>query len=78
MVELLLDLGADILEVSGDGRSALHFGAERGHVEVVRRLLKSTPSTLVKLRSGSLWTALHFGAEQGGTEVVRLLLEVIS
>lgn len=76
MVELLLELGEDILEVSGDGRSALHFAAEMGHVEVVRRMLKTNPSALVKLRSGSLWTALHFAAEQGGTEVVKLLLEV--
>ncbi|KAL9663262.1 hypothetical protein QQ045_028101 [Rhodiola kirilowii] len=61
-------------EVNENGETALYIAADRGHIEIVKELLKysSKESLLVKNRSG--YDALHIAASQGHHAIVQVLL----
>ena len=72
-VRRLLQQGADVNGVHGDGRTALHFAAERGQTELVELLLAAGASPAAVTRIGS-HTALHVAATHGRADVIRQLL----
>ena len=75
MVALLLDRmeGADVAAKDEDGRTALHWAAERGHKDVVALLLDKMDRDLIAAKDEDGQTALHLAAEEGHKDVVALL-----
>uniref|UniRef100_A0A7N0TKX4 PGG domain-containing protein n=1 Tax=Kalanchoe fedtschenkoi TaxID=63787 RepID=A0A7N0TKX4_KALFE len=61
-------------EVNENGETALYIASDRGHVDIVKELLKysSKESLSVKNRSG--YDALHIAASQGHHAIVQVLL----
>ena len=68
----LQDPNAAIMTESAQERTALHFTAEYGQVEVARLLLEAGASCDVGKTSG---TPLHRAAERGDLDMTRLLLD---
>lgn len=73
-VRALLDDGADANAASGDGMTALHWAAERGHREIVELLISSSANVDAKTRIGG-YTPLHLGARGGNALIVKMLLD---
>ena len=48
----LLDRGADVDAAQGDGMTALHWAAERGHAEIAEVLLSASADVEAKTRIG--------------------------
>ena len=66
--------GADVNAARGDGITALHFAAERGHADVAAALLDAGASVAAGTRIGR-YAPLHLAARGGHGPVVALLLE---
>ena len=73
-VRSLLDQGVDVNEARGDGMTALHRAAERGHAEVAELLIAASADVETKTRIGS-YTPLHLGSRGGHAVVIMMLLE---
>ena len=73
-VGALLDRGADVNAAQGDGMTALHWAAERGHTAVAEPLISAAADVSAKTRIGS-YTPLHLAARGGHGSMVHLLLE---
>ena len=72
VVQLLLDIGADIAAKNDDGGTVLHCAAAGGHEAVVRLLLDIRADIAAKNNDGG--TALYCAAASGHEAVVRLLV----
>ena len=73
-VESLLKQGADPNAAAGDGMTALHWAAERGHQKVIELLISSGAALDTKTRIGK-YTPLHLASRGGHGGVTRLLLK---
>ena len=73
-VRSLLDQGADVNAARGDGMTALHRAAERGHAEVAELLIAASANVEAKTRIGS-YTPLHLGSRGGHAAIIMTLLE---
>ncbi|XP_076960455.1 ankyrin repeat-containing protein ITN1-like [Bidens hawaiensis] len=62
-------------EVNGLGETALHTAAERGHLEVVKELLKYSDKETLTRKSHLDFDPLHIAASQGHHAIVKLLVE---
>ena len=73
VVELLLDLGADIEAESLAGRTALMHTVDAGYINTARLLLRrgARPGR----RSSADWSALSLAASREDVEMVRMLIE---
>ena len=74
VVRALVADGADVNAARGDGMTALHFAAERGHAAVARALLDAGAAVDAGTRIGR-YAPLHLAARGGHGPVVALLLE---
>ena len=74
-VKSLLEQGADVNGALGDGMTALHWAAERGHAGVAEVLISAGAGVDVGTRIGS-YTPLHLASRGGHGRVVRMLLGV--
>jgi len=72
-VELLCEHQADIHAVTKFNRNGLLIATLRGHIEVVKVLLKYKIDMNAYDNDGN--TALHFAAENGYKEIINFLLE---
>ena len=66
VVKYFIEKQCDVTERDHSGRTLLQNASERGHINVVKCLLKSNPSTL----DNKGITALHLAAEKGHLDVV--------
>ena len=73
-VRSLLADGADASMAEGDGMTALHWAAERGHAVVAELLLSADAAVEATTRVGS-YTPLHLASRGGHGSIVRALLE---
>ena len=73
-VRALLDQGADVQTAHTDGMTALHWAAQRGHVEMAEVLIYAGANLDAVTRIGH-HTPLHVASRSGHAEVVRVLLE---
>jgi ankyrin repeat protein len=73
LVARLLGQGRDVNEADEHGRTALHWAANQGGADVVRRLLACQEVDVNKAFAGGT-TALFIASQEGHVEVVRLLL----
>jgi ankyrin repeat protein len=73
-VRSALGSGVDVNAAEGDGLTALHAAAERGHAEVVELLLARNADVHAKTRIGS-YTPLHLAAMSAHAEIADDLLE---
>ena len=73
-VESLLKQGTNPNTAAGDGMTALHWAAERGHQEVVELLISSDAVVEPKTRIGK-YTPLHLASRSGHGGATRLLLK---
>ena len=73
-VRSLLDHGADARAAQGDGMTALHMAAERGHVEIGGMLLAAGVDVDAQTRIGR-YTPLHVACRAGHASIARMLLE---
>ncbi|KAL8210670.1 hypothetical protein R6Q57_005107 [Mikania cordata] len=62
-------------EVNELGETALYTAAEKGHLEVVKELLKYSDKETITRKSRSEFDTLHIAARQGHDAVVQLLLD---
>ena len=72
-VRALLAAGTGVDRAAGDGMTALHWAAERGHGEVVGILLAADADVSAETRIGS-YTPLHLAARRGEAASVEALL----
>jgi uncharacterized protein len=73
-VRSLLDAGEDVDAAEGDGMTALHWAAERGHAEVAQLLLGASANVGARTRIGG-YTPLHLASRGGHVSIIRMLLE---
>jgi ankyrin repeat protein len=73
-VRALLREGADVNAPRGDGMSALHWAAERGHAEMAGVLVYAGANVAAVTRIGQ-YTPLHVAARSGSAGVVEVLLK---
>ena len=73
IVEQLVKRGADVNLAMNDGSTPLCAAADRGHVEIVRTLLRA-PAIEINLAIKEGATALTFASQEGYKEIIRLLL----
>ncbi|KAF6166455.1 hypothetical protein GIB67_038192 [Kingdonia uniflora] len=77
------DFDADVVEIKSAvvnevnelGETALFTAAEKGHLEIVKELLKHTTKKSVSQKNRSGFDALHIAASQGRQAVVQVLLD---
>ncbi len=72
-VRALVRAGADVNAAQGDGMTALHWAAERGHGEVAEVVLAAGANPEALTRLGD-YTPLHIAARNGSADVARALL----
>jgi ankyrin repeat protein len=72
-VQTLLAGGADADTAQGDGMTALHWAAERGHAAVADLLLSAGATVEAKTRIGS-YTPLHLASRGGHGSIATALL----
>eukprot|EP01052_Picozoa_sp_SAG31_P061959 SAG31_NODE_20993_length_560_cov_0.859002_1_plen_133_part_10 len=65
--------GADINEPNRQGRTALAYACEAGHLNIVCTLIESGVNVNVECDDGH--TALHYAAREGQEDIVRQLLK---
>jgi ankyrin repeat protein len=75
VARLLAQRGADVTRAGHDGKTALHWAAERGHQEMVAFLLSRGARSILKDGHGN--TPLMLGSEAGHMGVVRMLVHDI-
>jgi len=73
-VRSLLAEGADANMAQGDGMTALHWAAERGHAAVADLLLSADAAVQAKTRIGS-YTPLHLSSRGGHGSIANALLD---
>ena len=73
-VQTLLAGGADANAAQGDGMTALHWAAERGHAVVADLLLSAGATVEAKTRIGS-YTPLHLASRAGHSSIATALLD---
>ncbi|KAM3600801.1 uncharacterized protein V6R79_002647 [Siganus canaliculatus] len=73
ITRLLLDRGAAINEIDGQGRTPAHVACQHGQENVIRVLLSRGADVHVKGKDN--WTALHLAAWQGHLGIVKLLVK---
>ncbi|KAK4772984.1 hypothetical protein SAY87_028003 [Trapa incisa] len=66
---------AVVNEVNELGETALFAAAEKGHLDVVRELLKYSSKEGIALKNRSGFSPLHIAASNGHLAIVRVLLE---
>lgn len=76
IVDLLLERGSDINAVCAEGKTALHYATQMGHVEVVDQLFNYGADALVNTEDLAKWSPLHFAAERGSLTLVKKYIEV--
>ena len=74
VVRSLLEGGADVTEAQGDGLTALHASAERGHVEIAKLLITAGAALEAETRIGR-YTPLHLAGRGGHGRVVIALVD---
>ena len=72
-VKELISRGVDLNAKDYMDRTALHYAAYNGHLDIVKELIKNHADLNAKSVKG--WTALHEAALSGHLEVVKELLE---
>ena len=73
-VRSLLERGVDPNAAQGDGMTALHWAAERGHEELARVLITAGAKLEPVTRLGA-YRPVHLAAKGGHVRVLRALLE---
>ena len=71
IANLLLQAGATVDAVNNGGRTALHYAADNGKIQVVEALLNAGADKAVKGNDGM--TALDEAQEEGHPAIVKLL-----
>ncbi|WOK96508.1 ankyrin repeat-containing protein [Canna indica] len=64
-----------IYKQNQDGETALYVAAEKGHVEVVREILKVSDVQSAAIKAQNSYDAFHVAAKQGHLEVLKDLLQ---
>ena len=72
VLELLLEVGAEICTRDCKGATALHYAAFQGHADVAQLLIDNRANVSATASDGK--TPLHFAANQGREKVLMLLL----
>lgn len=72
---LLVNAGADLCDVDGDGCTALLQASQSNHIDIVKYLLDNGAKAVVNQARFDGTTALIIASNKGYDEVVRLLLE---
>ena len=72
-VQLLLEAGADVEAMAGDGMSVLGLAVRSQSVDTVRALLQGGADPNAPTSRANNHSALHLAAMVGGVDVVRLL-----
>jgi ankyrin repeat protein len=72
-IRALVKEGADVLQCTADGRTALHFAAYFGNVETARVMLELGGDALAQTALANN-TPLHMAAGAGHSEIVKLLV----
>lgn len=73
LVTELIGGGASVDVAQGDGMTALHWAADRGHATVVAVLLQAGASVDATTRIGS-YSPLHLASRRGHADIVQALL----
>lgn len=72
-VEILIEKGASLTQMSYDGYTPIHLASQKGHLEAVRLFLDHGVPPDIMDKAGH--TPLHFASFRGSLETVELLLE---
>ena len=73
VVRSLIDDGGDVNVARGDGMTALHLAARRGHDEIAQLLIAASAELEAGTRIGN-YTPLHLASREGHAQIVQILL----
>ena len=74
VVTLLETVKIEVNKPSAEGKTALYFASEKGHLDVVKELLGHPQTDVNKGRTGDGWSPMGKASETGQLEIVRFLL----
>ena len=74
--KLLLDKNAFVNSKTKKGLTALHYAAQKGHVELVQYLIKDYHAE-IESRSSEKQTPLHLAAKYGQIETCKVMFKMI-
>ncbi len=74
--KLLLDKNAFVNSKTKKGLTALHYAAQKGHVELVQYLIKDYHAE-IESRNSEKQTPLHLAAKYGQIETCKVMFKMI-
>ena len=73
VARVLIENGADVNEIEYEERTAMHFAAHVGDLNMAKLLIQNGADVNAVTRDK--WTALHYAAHKGHVDVVKLLIQ---
>ncbi|VDD85284.1 unnamed protein product [Enterobius vermicularis] len=73
IVQFFVNYGVNVTIKDDDGKTPMHWAAEKRHTEIVRILVENNAD--LNAKDSDKVTLMHWAAENGRTEIVRILAE---
>ena len=75
LLKAVADMGININFKTNDGKNCLHIGADKGHFNMCRKLIRKH-NVDIQLCDNEGWNALHYFAKNGSYDLVKAIVDM--